>query len=95
VRREEHDATVGIQVAAAASEAPLGEPVHEGFVRREEQLERCAGFDLPREVARRPVGDARCDAGVALEAPDDLVERELQIGGCGDEGRRGRRTRPS
>ena len=63
------------------------------FVGGEEQLERRAILDLPRQRARRPKHELDRSAAIARECLGDLVQREVQIRRGGDRRRLLRRRR--
>jgi hypothetical protein len=78
-RREQHDPAHAVERAASAGESGGGEGVHEGFVRRQEELERRAVLDLAGERARRSEHRVHALPGVACELPRDLREGDIQV----------------
>src|SRR5690606_13626521 len=84
VRREQDDPARGVQRALVLRVSLRGQPEDEIVVRGKEHLERRALYNLAEEIPRRPVRDCDGAPGVACEGGRDLVQRELQVGGCGD-----------
>jgi hypothetical protein len=57
----------------------------ERLVCRVEEVERCAAFDLLRQLTGRTKVEHNLDTGLLLEEHADLIERWRQIGGSGND----------
>ncbi len=86
-RHDEREPADRVRDAVIDRVAFPGEREHVRFVGGQEELERPTLRDLAAEIAGRPIDDAHCAAGFALERGSDLGQRELQV--C-----RGRNERP-